>query len=291
MLKPSRRTRLVTARWLLLAASVTLVVTVVWHPQVSRLEGPQSHTIAYAGDQADSQTQLENSDEREEGLSEWEKPRFEEREEERARMVLEQIAARNVEDESVLEAMRHVPRHLFVPESYAGSAYADRPLPIGHGQTISQPFIVAFMTELLQVKPGDLILEIGTGSGYQAAVLSELTPNVYTIEIIEELGEQATERFEELGYRSINVRIGDGYFGWNEHAPFDGIIVTCAAGHIPPPLLEQLKPGGRMVIPVGGVYEVQYLVRVTKDEEGRIRSQRLLPVRFVPMTGRAEEGQ
>jgi len=145
------------------------------------------------------------------------------------------------------------------------------------------------MTELLEVEPGDKILEIGTGSGYQAAVLTELTPYVYTIEIIEVLGEQAAERLETLGYATVSTKIADGYYGWEEHAPFDGIIVTCAAGHVPPPLLAQLGLGGKMVIPVGGVYEVQDLIRVTKDEEGTIRSQRLLPVRFVPMTGRAQE--
>jgi protein-L-isoaspartate(D-aspartate) O-methyltransferase len=227
----------------------------------------------------------------EDGPLEWEKPRFEERKEERELMVQEQIAARGVGDKSTLAAMRHVPRHLFVPAHYAGRAYADYPLPIGQGQTISQPYIVALMTELLEVEPGDSILEIGTGSGYQAAVLTELTPYVYTIEIIDALGGQAAERLESLGYETVSVKIGDGYFGWAEHAPFDGIIVTCAAGHIPPPLLKQLKPGGRMVIPVGRVYEMQYLVRVMRDEEGKIRSQRLLPVRFVPMTGRAQTGE
>ena len=245
--------RLAIVSVLILAVMLALVIVLVWQPHVSR------------------------PDHRE-------KPRVEER----ARMVLEQIAARDVRDARVLDAMRDVPRHFFVPEKYASSAYSDRPLPIGKGQTISQPFIVAFMTELLAVKPGDRILEIGTGSGYQAAVLAELTPFVYTIEIIEELGEQAAARLEELGYETVEVKIDDGYFGWEEHAPYDGIIVTCAAGHIPPPLLEQLKPGGRMAIPVGGVYEVQYLVLVTKDEEGRIRSQTLLPVRFVPMTGKAQ---
>ena len=249
--------RLAIVSGLILAVTLVLVIVLVWQPHVS------------------------HPDRRE-------KPRVEEREEERARMVREQIAARDVTDTRVLDAMRHVPRHFFVPDEYASSAYSDCPLPIGRGQTISQPFIVAFMTELLEVEPGDRILEIGTGSGYQAAVLVELTPFVYTIEIIEQLGEQAAARLKELGYETIEVKIDDGYFGWEEHASFDGIIVTCAAGHIPPPLLEQLKPGGRMVIPVGGVYEVHYLVRVTKDEEGRIRSERLLPVRFVPMTGKAQ---
>lgn len=219
---------------------------------------------------------------------EWSKPRFEERREERARMVLEQIAARGVKDDAVLAAMQSVPRHLFVPSEQTQRAYADTPLPIGYGQTISQPFIVAYMTEWLEIEPGDRILEIGTGSGYQAAVLSELTPYVHTIEIIEDLGEQAIERFESLGYETIQTKIDDGYFGWSEVAPFDGIIVTCAAGHIPPPLIDQMNPGGRMILPVGGIYDVQYLVLVTKDDQGEIRSQTLLPVRFVPMTGWAQ---
>ncbi len=223
---------------------------------------------------------------------EWKKPRFEEREQERERMVRTQIAGRGraVKDEGVLEAMRQVPRHLFVPPEHSRAAYADRPLRIGHGQTISQPYIVAYMTELLQVEPGERVLEIGTGSGYQAAVLTELTPHVYSIEIIKELAEQAAERLKKLGYDTVRVKAADGYFGWVEHAPFDGIIVTCVAGHIPPPLLEQLKPGGRMVIPVGGVYETQFLVVVSKDEEGNTRSEQVLPVQFVPMTGRAQEG-
>ncbi len=220
----------------------------------------------------------------------WERPRFDERRAERHRMVAGQIAARGVEDEDVLDAMRHVPRHRFVPENVRDSAYRDRPLPIGHGQTISQPYIVAYMTEVLQVEPGDRVLEIGTGSGYQAAVLSELTPHVFTIEIIEELATQASERFERLGYDTIEARHADGYYGWPEHAPFDAIIVTAAAGHVPPPLVKQLKPGGRMVIPVGGVFEVQHLVLVTRDEAGELRTRTLMPVRFVPMTGRAQAG-
>ena len=222
---------------------------------------------------------------------EWERPRFDEREDERQRMVLTQIIARGVSDPAVVAAMEHVPRHRFVPEHYLRDAYEDTPLPIGHGQTISQPYIVAFMTELLDVQPGDRVLEIGTGSGYQAAVLSELTPNVFTIEILDALGAEAGERLASLGYSTVATKVDDGYYGWEENGPFDAIIVTCAAGHIPPPLIEQLRTGGRMVIPVGPVYDVQYLIRVTKDDEGAIRSERLLPVRFVPMTGRAQEGQ
>jgi protein-L-isoaspartate(D-aspartate) O-methyltransferase len=182
--------------------------------------------------------------------------------------------------------MGHVPRHLFVPEQYRNAAYADRPLPIGSGQTISQPYIVALMTAKLNIKPGDKVLEIGTGSGYQAAVLSEITPHVFSVEILEPLARKAKRRLSELGYDVITVRIGDGYYGFKEHAPFDGIIVTCAAGHIPPPLLNQLKKGGTMVVPIGGVFEVQRLTLVTKDEQGEITTKALMPVRFVPMTGK-----
>ena len=225
-----------------------------------------------------------------ETLLQWDRPRFTERADERERMVTEQILARGVDDPAVLDAMRRVPRHRFVPAQYERRAYADRPLPIGHGQTISQPYIVALMTQLLDVDPGDVILEIGTGSGYQAAVLTELTPTVYTVEIIEALAKQAAQRLETLRYTNVATRIDDGYYGWEEQAPFDGIIVTCASGHIPPPLLAQLAAGGRMVIPVGPVYDVQYLILVTKGEGGTLRSETLLPVRFVPMTGRALEG-
>jgi protein-L-isoaspartate(D-aspartate) O-methyltransferase len=210
-------------------------------------------------------------------------------------MVDKQIARHRptVRSGAVLEAMRQVPRHLFVPSQLRrmALAYADRPLPIGHGQTISQPYIVALMTEALEVKPNAKILEIGTGSGYQAAVLSELTPAVFTMEIIHALGEKARMRLQSLGYESVKVRIGDGYFGWSEEAPFDGIIVTCAAGHIPPPLVKQLSPGGRMVIPLGGTYQVQRLVVVTKDTQGTVRTQELLPVVFVPMTGAVQGRQ
>ena len=232
----------------------------------------------------------ENGDENE-GTPEWDRPRFDERRKERHRMVRQHIAGEGINDPEVLAGMRHVPRHKFVPERHADDAYENHPLPIGHGQTISQPYVVAFMTELLQIEAGDKVLEIGTGSAYQAAVLSELTPHVFTIEIIEELAESATSTLKELGYKTVKVKTGDGYFGWEKHAPFDAIIVTAAAGHVPPPLLKQLEPGGRMIIPVGGVYEVQYLVLIKKDNEGKTTSEQLLPVRFVPMTGRAREGQ
>lgn len=185
---------------------------------------------------------------------------------------------------AVEAAMRAVPRHEFVPNELRGAAYADRPLPIGYGQTISQPFIVAFMSDLLNVKPGDVVLEIGTGSGYQAAVLAELGTRVYTIEIVPELGLQAGARLSRLRYLGVTTRIGDGYFGWKENAPFDGIVVTAAATHIPPPLVQQLKPGGRMVIPVGSPFLVQQLLLITKNEDGSVQTRQLLPVQFVPIT-------
>jgi protein-L-isoaspartate(D-aspartate) O-methyltransferase len=223
----------------------------------------------------------------------WTKPRFLEYGEERTQMVQTQMIRRSppISDSGVLEAMRQVPRHLFVPWSLKRLAHEDHPLPIGHGQTISQPYIVALMSEALQMKPNAKVLEIGTGSGYQAAVLSELTPQVFTMEIIAPLGNDARERLQKLGYHTVKVKIGDGYFGWPEEAPFDGIIVTCAAGHIPPPLIAQLRQGGRMVIPVGGVYQVQRLMVVTKERGGRVRTKELLPVRFVPMTGAIQRKQ
>ena len=189
-----------------------------------------------------------------------------------------------ITDAATLRAMRSVERHLFVPEGIRPQAYDDRPLPIGHGQTISQPYIVALMTELLEVDEDAVVLEIGAGSGYQAAVLAEIVEQVYTIEIIEPLGEQASERFERLGYDNVETHIGDGHYGWEEHAPFDAIIVTAAASHIPPPLVEQLKPGGRMVIPVGPPLATQQLMIVDKDADGEVTQRSVMPVRFVPLT-------
>ena len=187
-------------------------------------------------------------------------------------------------DMDVMEIMGKVPRHQFVPSNLRDSAYENRPLPIGHGQTISQPYIVALMTDLLQADKDDIALEIGTGSGYQAAILAELVNHVYTIEIIKPLGVEARERLEELGYNNVTTRIGDGYYGWEAHAPFDVIIVTAAAGSIPPPLINQLKPGGRMVIPVGGAFFTQQLMLVEKTSEGKVTTRQILPVRFVPLT-------
>jgi len=188
-------------------------------------------------------------------------------------------------DDRVLEVLGKVPRHEFVPESEKSRAYRNRPLPIGHGQTISQPFIVALMTDLLDLEESDRVLEIGTGSGYQAAVLAELAARVWSIEIIPELGAEAAARLQRLGYRNVETRVGDGYYGWAEHAPFDAIVVTAAASHIPPPLVRQLRPGGVLLVPVGPQFQVQQLTLVSKDENGRVRTRQVLPVVFVPLTG------
>lgn len=189
-------------------------------------------------------------------------------------------------DTRVLDALRTVPRHEFVRPHLRPLAYNNRPLPIGHGQTISQPYIVAVMTDLLNVDKDDIVLEVGTGSGYQAAVLAGLVAQVYSIEIIQELATEASQRLQRLGYQNIQTRVGDGYYGWKEHAPFDTIVVTAAAGSIPPPLLQQLRPGGRMVIPVGSPFLTQQLMLVQKDENGQIKTRQVLPVAFVPLTGK-----
>jgi len=201
----------------------------------------------------------------------------------RHRMVENQIVARGITDERVLAAMEKVPRHEFVLAEDLKEAYADHPLPIGFGQTISQPYIVALMTELLELKPGEKVLEIGTGSGYQAAVLAELTDEVYTVEIIPQLAASAAERLQRLGYTQVKTRNADGYYGWEEAAPFDAIIVTAAPDHVPPPLVEQLKEGGRLVIPVGPPGGYQTLWRITKSE-GKVISENITGVLFVPLT-------
>lgn len=187
-------------------------------------------------------------------------------------------------DPRVMDAIARVPRHLFVPPAQQPHAYENRPLPIGEGQTISQPYIVALMTDLLKPGREDSVLEVGTGSGYQAAVLAELVRAVYTIEIVEPLAVEARRRLDRLGYRNVEVRTGDGYKGWEERAPFDAIMVTAGADEVPPPLLRQLKPGGRMVIPVGPAWSVQSLMLIEKQADGSIRSRQILPVRFVPFT-------
>ncbi|MBE9546513.1 MAG: protein-L-isoaspartate(D-aspartate) O-methyltransferase [Proteobacteria bacterium] len=201
-------------------------------------------------------------------------------------MVNKQIIRRGVRNEDVIRAMMTVPRHEFVPKGWVIMAYDDTPLPIGYGQTISQPYIVAYMTEILNLDKENRVLEIGTGSGYQAAILSCIAKEAYTIEIIPELAKSASLRLKKLGYKNVEVTCGDGYYGWPEHAPFDAIIVTAAAGHIPPPLLKQLKNGGRMVIPVGGPFMIQNLVLVEKGSAGKITTRNLMSVRFVPLTGK-----
>ncbi len=203
----------------------------------------------------------------------------------RDQMVSRQIERRGVTDPATLAAMRAVPRHEFIPEDTRAYAHGDHPVPIGHGQTISQPYIVAYMTELLELEDGDKVLEIGTGSGYQAAVLAEIIDDVHTVEIIPALARSAKSRLERLGYQRVNAKQADGYHGWEENAPFDAIIVTAAASHVPPPLVEQLAVGGRMIVPVGATPWSQNLILITKDEEGAVRTRNLIPVRFVPLTG------
>jgi len=296
--EPSSLTELASV---LLAGAIAVLVLAVPSPQrpyrVHRVSNMTEPHVEEASEPAPTSGPPQRGNARaateEAKTPDWHRPRFEERKQERERMVQEHITGpgRGVKDPAVLAAMREVPRHLFVPRAYSQAAYADRPLPIGYGQTISQPYIVAFMTEALGIQPGERVLEIGTGSGYQAAVLSELTPHVYSIEIVRELAERAKERLQKLGYSTAEVKTGDGYFGWQECAPFDAIIVTCAAGHVPPPLIEQLSPAGRIIIPVGAPYETQYLVLVTRQTDGQLRSTQLLPVLFVPMTGRIQGGK
>jgi len=216
-------------------------------------------------------------------------PAFGERVRERERMVAVQIHAREIGDANVLRALRTVPRHAFVPAEQQVHAYEDRPLYIGHGQTISQPYVVAFMTEALALDPNAVVLEIGTGSGYQAAVCAEIAKEVYSIEIVEPLARSATEILAKLGYDNVHVRVGDGYYGWPDRGPFDAIIGTAAAREIPPPLIEQLKPTGRMILPVEGEFGFQHLILVTKDEHAELHRENVMPVRFVPMTGRTRE--
>lgn len=210
-------------------------------------------------------------------------------EEARAEMVENQLEKRGISDPRVLEVMRRVPRHLFVSRSLWDQAYADHPLPISEGQTISQPYVVALMTESLKLVGSERLLEIGTGSGYQAAVLAEICEEVYTLEIRESLAKGAEERLKELGYSNVQVRWADGYFGWEEHAPFDAIIITCAVNHVPPHLLQQLKDGGRLILPLGSTDYVQTLTLIEKEGEKLIVTY-IISVRFVPMIGEAEAG-
>jgi protein-L-isoaspartate(D-aspartate) O-methyltransferase len=209
--------------------------------------------------------------------------------EERRHMVDTQIRARGVSDAAVLAAMESVPRHLFVPDDVRGSAYGDHPLPIGYGQTISQPYIVAWMTELLQLKPGARVLEIGTGSGYQAAILAKVVAEVYSVEIVKPLATDAADRLGRLGYANVHVLHADGYYGWEEHAPYDAIVVTCAAEHIPQPLVQQLKEGGRLVLPIGQPGGYQTLWQVIR-QGNQLKKRDVTGVLFVPLTGRHEDG-
>ena len=210
--------------------------------------------------------------------------------EQREQMVDDQIEARGITNWRVLQSMRKVPRHQFVPQDQRSRAYYDGALPIGHGQTISQPFIVGYMTEMLQLTGKSKVLEIGTGSGYQAAVLAEIVEEVYTIEIIPALGDEASERLDMLGYENIHAKVSDGYHGWEEHAPFDAIMVTAASETIPPPLIRQLKDGGRMIIPVGSPFRTQYLVYITKKGE-KVSTKNVMPVRFVPFTRSGDDNK
>ncbi len=261
--------------WRLLAAMLVLAAACTSEPQPAPITptgaAPPTTTAPTAPTTAPATATPETS------------PAPDDRAEERAVMVDEQIVGRWVSDPVVLEAMRAVPRHRFVTEEYLDQAYADHPLPIGHGQTISQPFIVALMSEALGVEPGAKVLEIGTGSGYQAAVLAEMGVEVYSIEIIPELAERAATTLRQLGYPAT-TRSADGYLGWPEEAPFDAIIVTAAPDHVPQPLVEQLSPGGAMVIPVGPIGAVQTLWRFTNSDDGEILAESLGAVSFVPLT-------
>jgi protein-L-isoaspartate(D-aspartate) O-methyltransferase len=206
----------------------------------------------------------------------------------RQRMVEQDIRDRGIRDKTVLDVMLKTPRHLFVPENLRHKAYADHPLPIGDGQTISQPYVVALMTEALELKPGDRVLEIGTGSGYQAAILAEIVKEVYTMEIRRTLADRAGETLKSLGYGNVKVKYADGYFGWEEHAPFDAIMITAAANHIPPPLIKQLKEGGRLILPLGSTVYFQTLTLAVK-RKGGLDVEQIGGVAFVPMVGEAEK--
>ena len=210
--------------------------------------------------------------------------------EKRQRMVEKDLKARGIKDPKVLEAMGKIPRQLFVEESLRDEAYADHPLPIGEGQTISQPYVVALMTEAIRLKPGDRVLEIGTGSGYQAAVLAEIVKDVYTVEIRKGLAETAAKRLADLGYKNVQAKYGDGYFGWEEYAPFDVIMITASANHIPPPLIKQLREGGRLILPLGSTLFHQTLTLVTK-EKGDLKMEQREAVVFVPLVGEVEKKQ
>ncbi|UCD49582.1 MAG: protein-L-isoaspartate(D-aspartate) O-methyltransferase [Phycisphaerales bacterium] len=267
---------LVVLLCLWLASRISWKSSVPWMAEAQNVEDVQKTATAPADQQPPSRPTHDH-------------PAFGERLKDRQAMVVRQIQARDIKDPNVLKAMRTVPRHAFVPPSQQRDAYQDHPLPIGKGQTISQPYIVAFMTEALRLDPNSNVLEIGTGSGYQAAVCAEIARHVYTIEIVEPLATAAAQRLKTLGYPNVQVKAGDGYHGWPEKGPFDAIIGTAAAQRIPPALLEQLAPGGRMILPVGDTWGFQHLILITKDLGGTLRRRQVMPVRFVPMTGRVQE--
>ena len=281
-----------------------LLLILVLFPSIFSLRGPIKPGLLFASEKqnidanqapADPNAQSKKKEkapaEKETLRPEHTHPAFSQRGRERRRMVARQIRNRGVSDPNVLKALRTVPRHKFVRRSDLRHAYNDQPLPIGLGQTISQPYIVAYMTEALKLGADFKVLEIGTGSGYQAAVCAEIAREVYTIEILEELAESAKELLKKLGYRNVSIKAADGYFGWEQKAPFDVIIITCAAGFVPPPLIEQLKPDGKMILPLGSPFGAQTLVLITKDENGQVHSEGLLPVRFVPMRGRISKAE
>ena len=209
----------------------------------------------------------------------------------RLAMVADQVAARGVKDPRVLDAMRAVPRHEFVPLTLRDDAYVDSPLPIGHGQTISQPYIVALMTELARPSPADRVLEVGTGSGYQAAVISRLVSRVFTVELVDPLAQSASAVLRRLGYSNVTVRSGDGYLGWPDEAPFDIVLVTAAPEQVPAALVAQLKPGGRLIVPVGRAWDVQDLQLIEKDAGGKVKTRSVIPVRFVPLVKKRDNSQ
>lgn len=210
---------------------------------------------------------------------------------ERQKMVDEQLSSRGINNDAVLEAMRKVHRHKFVPKDLQSNAYDDGPLPIGYGQTISQPYIVALMTQELQLEKDARVLEIGTGSGYQAAILAEIVKEVYTAEIVPELASVAEARLKELGYKNVEVKNADGYFGWEENAPFDAVMITAAVNHVPPPLMKQLKEGGKLILPLGSTAQLQTLTLVTKKAENKTEARFIIAVRFVPFVGKVQEAQ
>jgi protein-L-isoaspartate(D-aspartate) O-methyltransferase len=271
-------------KWVYVALSLLILLlflTFIFASQNKKGNANQAPADANAA----SEQKQKASEEKKAPRPEHTHPAFTQRVKEREEMVATQIQARDVDDPNVLKAMRIVPRHAFVRPAEQSLAYADHPLPIGFDQTISQPYIVAFMTQALELKPDSKVLEIGTGSGYQAAVCAEIAAEVYTIEILEGLAKSAKERLKELGYPNVFVKAGDGYFGWPDKAPFDAIIGTAAAERIPPPLIEQLKPGGRMILPYETDLGFQHLVLVTKDQKGNLSRRNVMPVQFVPMTG------